>query len=63
MNRWSVYEHLKRRFMETGSLPPLEEVLEEFSGLDFVEIAEGIEEFNAAISWPGGAKQEGRRPA
>ncbi|MBA4544487.1 hypothetical protein H1164_16765 [Thermoactinomyces daqus] len=54
MNRWAVYEFLKRRYMESGYIPRLEEVLSAFPGLDYIEIGEGIEEFNAALSWPGG---------
>lgn len=53
MNRWAVYEFLKKRYMETGYIPNLLEVMDAFAGIDWIELAEGIEEFNAAMSWPG----------
>lgn len=56
MNRWAVYEYMKKRFMESGYIPTLEEVIGAFPGLDHFELAEGIEEFNAAMAWPGGRR-------
>lgn len=45
MNRWWVYEWLKKCYMATGQVPSMAEIFEEFKGMDFEEILEGIEEF------------------
>jgi hypothetical protein len=58
-----VYEWLKKRYMETGHVPGLEEIMANFSGMDRLELAEGIEEFNAALSWPGGQVKQHERTA
>ncbi|MFD7521415.1 hypothetical protein [Paenibacillus chitinolyticus] len=48
MNRWNVYEFLKRGFMITGTAPNWETVFCQFSKLEEREVLEGIAEFEAA---------------
>ena len=46
VNRWMIYDWMKYRYMKTGVKPTRDEVLNQFQGADFEEIAEGIAEFN-----------------
>jgi hypothetical protein len=48
-NRWTVYEYMKKRFMETGFIPPLRNVVTHFSHLPAEELREGIIEFQMTI--------------
>ncbi|MBA4549252.1 hypothetical protein H1R82_10530 [Thermoactinomyces intermedius] len=55
VNRWMIYDWMKYRYMKTGVKPTRDEVLNQFQGADFEEIAEGIAEFNLVVDrLPGG---------
>lgn len=49
MNRWHVYEFIKRHAIETAKFPSAWEIVEQFPDIPFGEIREGIEE--AAIQF------------
>lgn len=51
MNKWHVYEWVKKRFMDTGIVPTKVEAWEAFPDLDPEEIHEGFEEFRAVTQW------------
>lgn len=45
MNRWHVYNYLKYRYMYTGEIPDIQEIVTEFHGIDSEELKEGMTEF------------------
>jgi|SRR5690606_2431413 len=45
MNRWSVYEYMKFRYMQTGLIPRLSEVVARYPGISLEELREGMIEF------------------
>lgn len=53
LNRWSVSEYMRHRFMNTGQVPDLDELQDEFSGIDQTELVEGIAEFDAIVGTGG----------
>ncbi|WP_426332662.1 hypothetical protein ACN9MH_15225 [Paenibacillus silvae] len=53
LNRWSVSEYMKHRFMYTGQVPDLDELQAEFVGIDQTELVEGIAEFDAIVGTGG----------
>jgi hypothetical protein len=50
-NRWHVYNWLKHRYMATGFIPNLAEVITEFHDMDHDEIVEGLEEFLSVVNY------------
>lgn len=53
LNRWSVYEYMKHRFLRTGQVPDQGELQAEFTGIDQTELLEGIAEFDAIVGTGG----------
>ncbi|PYE49823.1 hypothetical protein DFQ00_105327 [Paenibacillus barcinonensis] len=53
LNRWSVYEYMKHRFLRTGQVPDQDELQAEFAGIDQTELLEGIAEFDAIVGTGG----------
>lgn len=51
MNKWHVYEWVKKRFMDTGIVPTKEEAWQTFPGVEPEDIHEGFEEFRAVTQW------------
>lgn len=60
VNRWMIYDWMKYRYMKTGIKPTRDEVLYQFRGADFEEIAEGIAEFNLVVDRLPGGNADGR---
>ncbi|MDT3426098.1 hypothetical protein J2Z22_001618 [Paenibacillus forsythiae] len=44
-NYWHVYNHIRRRVMDTGKQPERADLLAEFSDLEPAEVDEGIAEY------------------
>lgn len=53
-SKWSVFEYMRHRFMNTGNVPDRQELVNEFSGMESSEIDEGVKEFELAIKIGGG---------
>lgn len=53
-SKWSVFEYMRHRFMNTGNVPDREELFIEFSGMKSSEIDEGVKEFELAMKIGGG---------
>ncbi|WP_366294344.1 hypothetical protein [Paenibacillus sp. AN1007] len=53
LNRWSVSEYMKHRYIRTGHVPDREELQTEFMGIDQTELLEGIAEFDAIVGTGG----------
>ena len=51
MNRWEVYEYVKRFYLRTGQLPTMKSIQTQFIDLDFDEIGEGYAEFLYLLKW------------
>lgn len=45
MNRWHVYDYLKKYYMVHGRVLSQLEILEKFEGIEFEEVQEGLAEF------------------
>ncbi|MGN7359479.1 hypothetical protein ACTHPF_20440 [Paenibacillus sp. SAF-054] len=48
-NRWTVFEFLKSRTLETGHIPTRQELDSEFADMDQEEVEGGIQEFGSRI--------------
>lgn len=53
MNRWHVYEFMKKEFMSSGKVPEKAVVFSKFREIPKSEIEEGIAEFHLMISYVG----------
>lgn len=53
-SKWSVFEYMRHRFMNTGSVSDRQELFIEFSGMESSEIDEGVKEFELAMKIGGG---------
>lgn len=51
MNRWHVYEWVKKYYMQHGLLPTWNKVINQFPNLSYEEIREGVAEFKSVIKW------------
>ena len=51
MNRWHVYEYLKQVYMYRGTMPCVAELSSRFKGMDLIEFAEGLYEFDKLLGF------------
>lgn len=57
-SKWSVFEYMRHRFMNTGNVPDRKELFIEFLGMESSEIDEGAKEFELAMKIGGGLRAQ-----
>lgn len=51
MNKWFVYEYIKKYYMDHGTLPNWGKIVNRFPNMSYKEIREGMAEFKTVIKW------------